>query len=364
MAKKLAVDLMLDSGAYSAWNQGAEINIKDYVGFLKRNLDFLWSYVVLDVLPEGKESMRTPEANERGAKKSYKNLQIMKDAGLSSIPVFHQGERFNWLEQLLKDEEPYIGISTRKDLWSKASKQREWLDQVFSIIADAKGRPIVKTHGFGITSVHNLSRYPWFTTDSTTWSMSAGYGTVYCPVKTHQGFDYSRPPILVTMSQRERTKEASPKWRNSRRGHFISHGPHVQGFVREFIEDVVGVSMEEVRDDSEARRRANLVYFKNYAETVPLPSFKARRSNVQCPDPSRLRLWTHLKIMFATSIKNKSWGHLMNDVDARTRLISYYELRKSPDELLRKYVTDGIIETGEKRGRKKTGTAVEAAAGN
>src|SRR5260221_8934511 len=115
MGAKKKVQLMLDSGAFSAWNRGEEINIKEYIAYVKRNQHLLHSHVNLDVIPGVHGQRRATDDVESSAKQSYDNLQIMKAAELRPIPVFHHGESLTWLERLLKDGEPYIGLSASKD---------------------------------------------------------------------------------------------------------------------------------------------------------------------------------------------------------------------------------------------------------
>jgi len=90
---------MLDSGAYSAWNRDETIDIDEYIAFIKKHRKLVDTYVNLDVIPGKYGRPRTQQEVEASAKLSYENLQYMKSKGLSPIPVFHQGERFHWLER-------------------------------------------------------------------------------------------------------------------------------------------------------------------------------------------------------------------------------------------------------------------------
>ena len=89
----------------------------------------------------------------------------MKEAGLHPIPVFHQGENWLWLEKMLKDGETYIGLSTGGQHRQPRPSIYRWLDQCFSRLCDAQGRPLVRIHGFGITSRLLLLRYPCTTVE-------------------------------------------------------------------------------------------------------------------------------------------------------------------------------------------------------
>ena len=106
------MDILLDSGAFSAFNLGERIDLDDYVGFVKANKGLIYRCINLDVIPGnfGNREWR-PEAIEAAAAASYANQQKMKEAGLNPIPVFHQDENFRWLEKYLADDEDYICLS-------------------------------------------------------------------------------------------------------------------------------------------------------------------------------------------------------------------------------------------------------------
>ena len=48
--KNKKVELFLDSGAFSAWSQKIEINIQDYISFIKEHEDVIDIYANLDEL--------------------------------------------------------------------------------------------------------------------------------------------------------------------------------------------------------------------------------------------------------------------------------------------------------------------------
>jgi hypothetical protein len=194
-----APKIIADSGAFSAWKQGATIEVDDYIRFIKQNEPLLDCYVNLDVIPgeHGQREWR-PEKIAAAAAASYDNLQRMKDAGLCPIPVFHQDEPFECLERYLSDGEPCIALSP----YTKAHRQDiiGWLDPCFAILAP-DGRPLVKTHGLGVTGPLVLRRYPWTTVDSLTWAKSAGNGRIPIPRYTADGRpDYTLEPQLLIVT--------------------------------------------------------------------------------------------------------------------------------------------------------------------
>ena len=59
------VDVFLDSGAFSAWTRGMEIDIQKYIEFIKQNQDIITVYANLDVISKDRFSMGTKESAEK-----------------------------------------------------------------------------------------------------------------------------------------------------------------------------------------------------------------------------------------------------------------------------------------------------------
>lgn len=197
--------LMIDSGAFSAWRRGAVIDIDQYADFLHQNIELIDYYVNLDVIPG--EFGRVPSQAEvdASANASWENFLHLRGRGLESIPVFHQGEDFKWLETMLVAGCKYVGISPANDRTTKEKKL--WLDRVFAVIPKGPGGyPLVKTHAFGMTSTYLIFRYPWFSVDSSSWAITAGMGNILLP-----GRSLSKPPLAVKITRAESKSQHSDK---------------------------------------------------------------------------------------------------------------------------------------------------------
>ena len=157
----------LDSGAYSAWSRGTQIDLDEYIAFIKANIEVIEVYACLDCIPGVPGKNASNQERNEAAELTWKNYLYMKSEGLDPLPVYHYGEDAEFLERMLAYGCPYIGIGGLVGIPS--DKRRLWLDRVFTRITDDKGMPIVKTHGFGMTSVPLIFRYPWYSVDSTTW---------------------------------------------------------------------------------------------------------------------------------------------------------------------------------------------------
>jgi hypothetical protein len=232
--------IMLDSGAFSAWQQDQEIELRDYVAFIRRHAGAIKHYVSLDVIPGQSGCMDwSKQAVERSAKQSYANLQIMKDRGLSPIPVFHQGENFGWLHRLLADGETYIGLSP----YSKSTRRQiaAWLFSCFAILRDY---PNVKTHAFGATSHLILDRFSWSSVDSATWRIqSYKAGAIVVPIKMGGVYDYRIPPDVISV-----TDDSTHRPR-----HFNRLDKFHKHCVTQYLRDAIGIDVAEARSSPSAR---------------------------------------------------------------------------------------------------------------
>ncbi len=181
--------IMLDSGAYTAWRKGKEISIEAYAEFIHSlNLPRVDTvYVVnLDVIPGNPGVQITSDQVEESAELSLRNCLRLKQLGIISMPVYHQGERLYWLDKIA-EEFDYCGVSPAND---KTPGQRlAWCDWVFDHMATRY--PLLKSHGFGVTTIGLMKRYPWYSCDSATAVLLAGKsGTVRLPRRSDDGNGY------------------------------------------------------------------------------------------------------------------------------------------------------------------------------
>lgn len=333
------VKLFLDSGAFGAWSRGKEIDVRDYIRYIKENEKFIWHYVNLDVIP-GKFGHRdnSQAEIERSAQGSYKNQQKMKDKDLSPIPVFHQGERMHWLERYLADGEGYIGLSANK--FVRIDEQRKWLDMCFNILCDKEGRPLVKTHGFALTAFRLLTSYPWYTVDSTTWSLTPGYGQIIIPAYIKGKFDYLHEPVRIAISG------VTHKSVSSQKKQFENLGEAQRAAVTKFLRETVGVDITQTRYGTNERRKAMLMYYINLCKALRAVKFTGARARIFGPDhhidTSKMKALPpfNLTLTLATSL-NREWSELMTSVGANCRLLSYWEMQSRDNDVLQQYVKEG-----------------------
>jgi hypothetical protein len=198
------ISLFLDSGAFSAWSKKIEIDIYEYIKFIKEHEQYIDVYAVLD-------NILDPE-------KTLKNQKIMEKEGLLPLPCFHFGEDIKYLEYYLNNYD-YIALGGMVPISSK--DLNEWLDNLFkNFICDKLGFPKIKIHGFGMTSLKLMLRYPWYSVDSTSWVMTSRMGGIYIPRYKSGRWIYDENSWKVSISTRSPNK--------SEAGQHINTFPEIQ----------------------------------------------------------------------------------------------------------------------------------------
>src|SRR5262249_20971453 len=151
------VRIFLDSGAYTAWTKNTEIDLQQYIDYCQENVDIIEVIAVLDQIPDSPASADLTKA----IKKTYWNLQEMERRGLKDVvPAYHFLEPEEVLDYYAKNYK-YVAIG---GLVGKSTKQLlAWLDRMWTrYLLNADGTPKTRVHGFGITSLPAMERYPWF----------------------------------------------------------------------------------------------------------------------------------------------------------------------------------------------------------
>jgi len=203
-------NLMLDSGAFSAWTKQEEVDYEAYISFIMAYNDCIDYIVGLDVIPStfGAGSI-TMEEQEQSAKEGWNNYLKTVGNGVPAdkiIHVFHQGESFKWLKKAIS-RMGYIGLSPANDCTTK-SKIR-WLNECMDYVCE-NGTPSVKFHGFGVTSMEIMHRYPWYSVDSSSWVTFSRYGTILVPFVNSKGeYIYTKPPHTIQVTKRAPSRKES-----------------------------------------------------------------------------------------------------------------------------------------------------------
>ena len=214
------VNLFLDSGAFSAWAQGVEVDIQAYIAFIKDNLDVIEVYANLDVIGIGGK-----QPNELTAQKTLENQRIMEAAGLKPLPCFHFGEPLSYLEYYVENYDYLaLGVAGNSGL-----KLIPWLDVCFGdFICGKDGFPKIKVHGFAVTSLRVMLRYPWYSVDSTSWILTGRMGAIYVPQYRGGQWTHAEHSGKIMVSTR------SPGLKDAGR-HIDTLSPRQRGIVLDYI---------------------------------------------------------------------------------------------------------------------------------
>ena len=242
--------LFIDSGAFTAHTLGKELDVDEYIEYLNSIDDFIHCFAQVDHIPGKFRQPKTREEMLEAPRLSWENYLYMKDKVKSKhklLPVFHQGEDWKWLENMLEfrdDDGPiqYIGISPSNDV-STANK-KVFIDRCFSIISKSSN-PNVKTHAFGMTSLPLLESYPFYSADSTGWIMVGAMGNIMTPWG------------VIDVSDKGKYTQ----------GHVMNMAEEATSNLFDWLSEN-GVDPESVFEDYKKRMLCNLIYLtswmKNY----------------------------------------------------------------------------------------------------
>jgi hypothetical protein len=103
----------------------------------------------------------------------------MEKNGVQALPCYHYGEDPRYLQHYI---EHYSYITLGGMVPINKEQLGYWLDDIWDkYLTTPAGLPKVKVHGFGLTRVSLMERYPWYSVDSSSWVQSAGNGGIMIP---------------------------------------------------------------------------------------------------------------------------------------------------------------------------------------
>jgi hypothetical protein len=323
---------MIDPGSFSVWKSGVEeIDVRQYGDYLVRHRHQYHHCANLDIIPGEPNFPPSSEEAEAAVEKSWENYHYLDSLGLPLIPIYHQGEDDAALERIIDARCDYVGISP--DDSASEPEREKFLDDTFYMITDSNGLPIVKTHGFGVTSVRLMSRYPWYSLDSTTWKKMAQYGGIMIPCDGGDGsMDYTRDPIKLSIS------EKSSKQFCVGGGIFLNNDA-AMGWLCEFLE-AEGFTIEEIESATTgyaARCRLNVRIMQRIAQELPVNPYRGTSFFLEkFQSEGGLQLGPR-NLIFATE-PCRGENELLTSERVNSRLLSYDKLRKLKDDYLDRYL--------------------------
>lgn len=185
-----SMDLLIDSGGFTARTKGVEISVEKYANFLNENkIKFAFN---LDT-----NNFKETDDNHKFLIKYCPFTYI--------IPIYHLSDYLNqkdYIYELLNY--PYIGIGGIVGSSLSKELKKKFYDFTFSKTLDK-----IKVHGLGITGYKDMSNYPFFSVDSTSWLVSARYGGsmveedekfIYFLNKTQDAYTRSKKEIFYFLN--------------------------------------------------------------------------------------------------------------------------------------------------------------------
>ncbi len=232
--------LMLDSGAFSVWTKGEEINLNEYIEFASKHPEVSY-YVALDVLSGtfggGLVQPKTVEASCQKGWDAYQKM--IKTIPMEKvIPTFHRGDPISWLHKYLDFGVKYIAIGGLADKSSREGKMK-WLQEIKPYFL-RNGKVKVKVHGFGFSNMDLMNCFPWHSLDSASWAYKGSMGVVWIPRKTGGKWDYTKSPYIIACTPRH-----PDRYRHN--CHYDCLSPLVKKNFHEYLEEVgIPVGKSEV----------------------------------------------------------------------------------------------------------------------
>lgn len=145
-------EIILDSGAYSAWTKGKNISPIDYMNYITNNKEYINKYITLDVIGE-------PDL-------TVKYYEIMKLKNFNPVPVFHYGDHEDYLKLYLKEGCDFIALGNTVPIKDK-NVVAEWVNYLI------EKYPNVHFHLLGSSSKKITQNTDLYSVDSSTWIMMA-----------------------------------------------------------------------------------------------------------------------------------------------------------------------------------------------
>jgi len=240
--------LMFDSGAFTAWNKGREVVLKDLIEVYDEmmNLSYdrakdIW-LISLDKIPGSPGRTAGPEELIECCRISDENFTILSERyGERVLPVFHQNEPTSRLREVA-DMAPYICVSPRNDLHE--SQRVRWSAEVHSLI------PGKMTHGLATTGYGMMTTIPWGSVDSASW--------VFCA--TNGGIIRDHRLRVLQMSDQSTSQKVKDQ-------HFKTLPAIIQDKFREFVE-VRGFTVEGLITEFRERLVWNRVILSELAQSI------------------------------------------------------------------------------------------------
>lgn len=152
-------EILLDSGAYSAFTKGKSVNILDYMEYIKANRELISFYISMDVIGDSFTS------------KAFYDLMRAKE--FDPVPVFHYGDDYSTMDHYVTSGAVSVALGNTAMVRDK-NLVAKWCAEVH------EKYPKIKFHLLGSSSRKIMEIGAVDSCDSSAWYMMAVNGK---PVK-------------------------------------------------------------------------------------------------------------------------------------------------------------------------------------
>jgi hypothetical protein len=170
--------IMLDSGAFTAWKRGEYLSLDQlreyYARFVERDdglFDQLW-LINLDVITD---DTMTADDKKDAARRSDDNFRSLRsEFGNRVLPVFHQGEGEARLKEVIEQADDYLCVSPNNKLSEK--RRWPWARLVNRALREFGSK--ARTHGLATSGNVMVRKGGLLSGDSAAWARHGQFGTV------------------------------------------------------------------------------------------------------------------------------------------------------------------------------------------
>lgn len=176
--------LMVDSGAFTCWTKGIEICPDTYIEWINENSEYVDYFIQLDSIPGKPNNPPTLEQAKQATEQSWQNYVHMVEnvtCPQKILPVYHKDEPASYLQQIVNykiNGKPieYMCLGGQVTVRSQTERQK-WYNYIFDNV-QRSSNPNIKIHSLGCANTGILERYPFYSSDATSWIMVGSVGNI------------------------------------------------------------------------------------------------------------------------------------------------------------------------------------------
>lgn len=170
-------EIMLDSGAYTAWSKGHPVKLESLIAIYEDTISKIkpgiqiW-LINLDVIPGAPGVVATAKQVEEAIAEGDKNFKILRERfGDRVLPVYHQREGIARLREVMTQAD-YIGAGFRQD--ESEENRVRYAEEILAVTHEGGKR----VHGLATTGYKMLKRTNFDSVDSASMLYAAAMGKV------------------------------------------------------------------------------------------------------------------------------------------------------------------------------------------